>query len=383
MPGLGQPFAVREKIREIKAFLDKVDAEDAVVDVEDEGESDASGDEEVVRGAAVLAAPAAAPAAAAAATAPAVAAPAVAAPAAALALTAQEEREKNPQTKTAYQRSLSKVGKQLTQANSECTRLKQANATLAHALRQSGTLIPEGALYVSGTHDEHQADATAGPGTGVPIVPLLTNRTLSPGDFPFGMRMLHLPDTTTIMSPKRFGIGSTRWPHLMDTFKAKKDFAPHTEKRAKQYLQFGLFDLRDGLRKVTEQNLRPDDGPTPLINFKLYLVYDDDLEEVVKLAGLNERKRAELVAIAEPNILGVLEAPLSSGKVLFKIRNLHVLSTQTEPAGRKFVYKLVCTHPTFKNKLFATSPAFYNVSKSKVPQLEARPGRADAPDAAQ
>ena len=367
---------MRAKVGEIRAFLNQVGEEDDEMEMASDGESEASGDEEVAAQGAIVPAPSEAAPAAAPVAAPA-AAPAAAPPPAPVEVTATAVLD-DPQTKTAYQRSLGKVNKQLALSNTECTRLKQANATLAHALRQRGIELPEGALYVSGTHDTHVPDATAGAGTGVPIAPPVVNTALAPGDFSFGMRMLHLPDTSTILQPKRFSIGAIRWPPLMDIYKQRRDFAPHTEKRAKQYLQFGLYDRRDSERKVTEHELKNEHGAVPTVNFKLFLVYDDNTDEVVTIDGLSECKRDQLASISEPNILGVLEAPLAHGKVTFKLRNLNVMSTQTEPAGRKFVYKLVCTHAEFKDKLYAMSPAFYNVSKSKVPQLEARPTRAAA-----
>jgi hypothetical protein len=284
-----------------------------------------------------------------------------------------------PLTKSSFENSLCKIRKQLQQANEENSRAGRANAILARALSKAHIPVPQEAIYCAGTYDQHTPGLTAGVGSGTPIVPVLANAVEIPtGGCRFGMRMLNLPDTTTISEPKRFpepSAGGARWPHLIDRYHHTNEFAPHTEKRAQQCVSFGLYDLMDSKRNVTEQELATDGRPvlaTHPINFKLRLVYADDTAEDVTINSLKKAKRHHLTEVSEPNLLNSQVQPLNLGKVTFKINHLNVLSSQTNPANRKFVYLLECTDSVHKDNLSTLSPAFYNVSKSIIKQLEPR-----------
>ena len=370
---------MRAKVGEIRAFLNQVGEEDDEMEMASDGESEASGDEEVAAQGAIVPAPSEAAPAAAPVAAPA-AAPAAAPPPAPVEVTATAVLD-DPQTKTAYQRSLGKVNKQLALSNTECTRLKQANATLAHALRQRGIELPEGALYVSGTHDTHVPDATAGAGTGVPLAPPVVER--APLDAGRASRSAcacsTCPTRRPSCTPKRFGTDKDRWPHCLDIYNPKQDLAPCTEKRIRQFLQFQLYDKRDGLRQVTETHLRAaHEARDPVINFRLHLVYDDDPSTAVTIDNLAEYKCAKLTQLSMPNIIGTTEEPMCQGKVTFRISALYVMAGHTEPSGRKFRWRIECVAPRFTTELDAYSPGFYNVSKSKLKQLETPRKRGNA-----
>ena len=223
-------------------------------------------------------------------------------------------------------------------------------------------------------------DATAGAGTGVPLAPLVVDRAqLDTDEFPFEMRMLHLPDTSTLRAPKRFGTDKDRWPHCLDIYNPKQDLAPCTEKRIRQFLQFQLYDKRDGLRQVTETHLRAaHEARDPVINFRLHLVYDDDPSTAVTIDNLAEYKCAKLTQLSMPNIIGTTEEPMCQGKVTFRISALYVMAGHTEPSGRKFRWRIECVAPRFTTELDAYSPGFYNVSKSKLKQLETPRKRGNA-----
>jgi len=186
------------------------------------------------------------------------------------------------------------------------------------------------------------------------IEPPRTQRAeLAPDEFAYDMRMMHVADTSAVMTPKRFGTKKARWPHCMDLYGPKKDdLSPCVEKRLKQFLQFQLYDKRDHARAVTENDLRTSEEP---VEFVLCLRYDDAPQIDVTLDNINQLEQKQ---------------PMVGGRVTFKLTHQFVMSGMTAPPHRKFCWFLKCTHPTFKDKLMEYSPGFYCISKSKLKQLE-------------
>jgi hypothetical protein len=179
----------------------------------------------------------------------------------------------------------------------------------------------------------------------------------------FAMRMLNLPDTSVIDVPTRFARTGPRFPTVIDRFsKSQEGLVAMTESWAVQRLQFGLFKIVDGQwQGVDNHELGTDD-----VKFRLNLVYDDARDEVVTVASLAEQKQKSLKygVLSDPNVLNRGEEPLRAGKIHWKLKSLHVLSSMSVPNNRKFCYHLECLTEPFRGKLDCYSVGFYNVAKS-------------------
>jgi len=278
---------------------------------------------------------------------------------------------------TKLRRQLETHKAQNVKTSNECARLKEANATLVHALRQNQIPVPEGAIMVAGEVGSLSIVASAlVPMTG--IAPPPPDIEVPDGTMPFIMRMCNLPDTSGVISATRFELSSDRWPHTIQQYKrGKHSFAPHVEKRAKQNLKFAIFDKRNSKRVVTEKDLIPNEASREIVPFTLSLIYDDDGEPVT-MQSLCEVKRKTIATLSKPDIIGKGVEAMRNGCVAFQINNLYVLSSMTKPMHRKFRWKVVCTHPNFKDipEMSAESPGFYSVARSKTPQLHRKGGPA-------
>ena len=178
------------------------------------------------------------------------------------------------------------------------------------------------------------------------------------------MRQLYLPDTSTITAATKFKLDGKVWPHAIATYERFQDaLAPIVECRARQHLDFQLYDRRDNKKKVTETVLKPGTGNNPIINFKLECVYDDT-GGLVTINSLAESKRGEIRALAVPETLnaGNLVAPMENGIVKFMITKLHFKSSMCCPIHRKFRWRIVAVEDEF-SFLNMQSPSFWVVSK--------------------
>jgi hypothetical protein len=125
----------------------------------------------------------------------------------------------------------------ITRVSLENSRLREANATLCHALRQAQIPIPAGVQMVA---------QSVGAGHVKEVVPTLTGIAPPPTDItevprdqiPFCIRMCHLPDTSTIMNATRFASNPIRWPHAIATYlRTRETLCCIVEKRSKQLLE--------------------------------------------------------------------------------------------------------------------------------------------------
>jgi hypothetical protein len=247
--------------------------------------------------------------------------------------------------------------------------LREANATLCHALRQSNLPIPAGAEQTAQALGEQiaagQTPIMAGIAPPAPDKPDLTEDT--PMDQRYYLRQLYLPDTSTIQSSTKYKLNGNVWPHAIATYERRQDvLAPIVECRARQVIEFQLHDRKDCKKKVTERVLKPDSANLPIINFKLDCVYDDTGEKVT-IANLAQDKINGVRALANPTCLNQeWTVPMENGRVRFVITEIHFRSQMTDPIHRKFRYKLAAVNEEF-SFLNIQSPSFWVVSKvSKV-----------------
>ena len=242
--------------------------------------------------------------------------------------------------------------------------LREANATLAHALRQANLPIPVGAEITAGTLGEQLIAGNA------PIMAGIAPPSVDDVDIPdnaplsqrFCIRQCYLVDTSTITAATKFKLNGRVWPHAIATYERLQDvLAPVVECRARQVIQFQLYDRRDRTKKVTEMNLKPKSGGGG-VNFKLECVYDDTGEKVT-IASLAPEKRTTIRSLCSmPSLNNDWTVPMNNGQVRFVISTMNFKSSMTSPIHRKFRYKLTAVDSKFAF-LNTQSPSFYVVSK--------------------
>jgi len=253
---------------------------------------------------------------------------------------------------------------QVTRVCSSNSSLREANATLCHALRQASIPIPPGCDMTAQTLGAQlvagQQPVMAG------IAPPAPDKPNLPDDTPmkelFYMRQCWLPDTSTMTASTKFKLNGKVWPHAIATYQRLQDeLAPICEHAARQIVEFQLLDRRDRTKKVTELALKPDEQ-TPRIHFKLECVYDDTGEPVT-IDNLMEKYRSGVSKLADPTALNNnWTVPMEKGRVKFVINKVFFMSGMTDPIHRKFRYNLTAVDEQF-SFLNASSPAFYIMSK--------------------
>jgi hypothetical protein len=243
--------------------------------------------------------------------------------------------------------------------------LREANATLCHALRQANMPIPPGCEQTANAIGEQltagQTPIMAGIAPPPPDNPALPDGT--PMKDLYCLRQCWLPDTSTISAATKFKLTGKVWPHAIATYqRLRDDLAPICEHACRQIIEFQLIDRRDSTKKVTENVLKPDAGVTPIINFKLECVYDDT-NELVTIDSMHEKYKGNLRALADPTCFNQnWTVPMQSGRVKFQINKVFFMSGMSDPIHRKFRYKLTAVDRDF-SYLDSHSPAFWIMSK--------------------
>ena len=246
--------------------------------------------------------------------------------------------------------------------------LREANATLCHALRQGNLPIPAGAQQTAQALGQQLALTAA-------ATPLMAGIAPPPPDDSsiatdalikdtLCMRQLWLPDTSTLTASTKFKLNGRVWPHAICTYqRLQDDLAPCVEADSKQIIEFQLFDRRDRAKKVTEQTLAPQGGSMPIINFKLECVYDDGGEPVT-IQSLAADKRERVRQLADPTCFNNnWIVPMDKGRVKFVVNQIYFRSGMTNPIHRKFRYKLTAVDQQYAF-LNTHSPSFWVIAKA-------------------
>ena len=242
-----------------------------------------------------------------------------------------------------------------------------ALGAIVYACQQKEVELPKEALQMAGTlapgFVEHAHRKI------VRHAPSLARQVVTSSNFPIKLQMLNLPDTSTITSAIRFPTNPPRWPHAIGAYTRLGDqLVPLIETRARQIIEFGLYDPSQPDFKATETYLRQlCPNAATEIKFRLDLIFDES--GIVVTNAMLTTKPSVPVPLSSPVVLGMPHT-MSDGCVSIKITKLNALSINTTPRHRKFKYKLTCLDPALVRLglLPVESPAFY--AQSKLPKMD-------------
>ncbi len=217
------------------------------------------------------------------------------------------------------------------------------------------------------------AFADAVPAESMRIAAPIEREQINKGDFPFRFVQLYA-STETITEETRIPTNGPRFVHVVGPKKSTgKDLALLVEAVNAQDVAVQLVD-RKTLEKRTEHDLaayfRVRDAH-PEKRFKLHLCLANTGNRVTKQC-LDTDRVHKTDLCDPPGLLSQTALAMVDGKVHFRIRHLHVYSSDTSPRDQEFVYKIEPDDAELRKEAtmnFTTKP-FYIVSRSATARGE-------------
>ena len=186
----------------------------------------------------------------------------------------------------------------------------------------------------------------------------------------FVVQMTNIPKTDNLDHARRFLPSVCQFPHTFEEYAHQGNIlSMHIVKTRAICLNFVLADRCYPDDFVSELQLNPDGGATPLVRFRIDLVYADD-GSVVELGKLKHSENIDDVTdppLAEVN----RNLCMRNGKVIVHLKKVNALSSNTSPNHRQMCFVLHCMDEELKvyAHMHARSPAFYSKAKSNMPAM--------------